>query len=84
MMLTYEEAKARLFDCLQEELHILKAWETDDAFIFSACDMGEKEPYFDIPLYEVLKGYDDLPPPVDLYSPEEFDFARIEHARRIV
>lgn len=46
MMLTYEEAKARLFDCLQKELHILKAWETDDAFIFSACDMGEKEAVF--------------------------------------
>lgn len=83
-MLTYEEAKARLFDCLKEELRVLEAWETEDAFIFSACDMDEKEPFFDVPFYEVFKGYGDLPPPVDSCLPEEFDFARIESARRIV
>lgn len=84
MMLTYEEAKASLFDSLEEELRILKAWETEDAFIFSACDMDEKDPCFGSLFYEVFKGINDFDPPVDIHLPADFEFARIEHARRIV
>lgn len=83
-MLTYESAKASLFDSLGEELRILKAWETEDAFIFSACDMDEKDPDFGSLFYEVFKGVNDFDPPVDIHLPADFEFSRIEHARRIV
>ena len=82
MMLTYEEAKAALFDWNGEPARILQVWETETEFIFQFCGMQDDPDWFrDWEAIDKKTGYPEIFDLEPGFRPEQIERGV---ARRIV